>query len=164
MKWWTVLAGVFALTSSVNAAGIDGAYDRVSLINVRTGESPEAANRVGLLIFGQGHYAMLTMNPDRRVLSRDAAKSLPAAEKISYLEEWLDINAHSGRYEIDGDTLRWYREFSEDPREVGSTTSLQWRTDGDLLILSFTLGNGDRYDWTWRRRSAAEATADDDSK
>ncbi|MEQ8207470.1 MAG: lipocalin-like domain-containing protein [Woeseia sp.] len=161
MKWWTVLAGLFALASSVHATGVDGAYERVSLINVRTGDSPEAANRVGLLILGQGHYSMMTMNPERRVLSRDEAKSLPADEKISYLEEWLDINAHSGRYEIDSETLVWHREFSEDPREVGSTTSLHWRTDGNLLILSFTLGNGDRYDWTWQRRASAEAASGD---
>ena len=50
---------------------IEGAYERVSLTNTRTGESPEAANRQGLLILAHGHYSMMTMNTDRRVLQAD---------------------------------------------------------------------------------------------
>ena len=94
---------------------------------------------------------MMTMNPERRVLSRDAANALAPPEKLEYLEEWLDVNAHSGRIEFTDQTLTWHRQISEDPREVGTTTQLGWRLDKDLLILSFTLPNGDRYDWTWRR-------------
>ena len=37
---------------------IEGAYERVSLLNTHTGESPEAANRQGLLILAHGHYSM----------------------------------------------------------------------------------------------------------
>ena len=46
---------------------IEGAYERVSLTHMRTGESSEAVNRQGLLILAHGHYSMMTMNPDRRV-------------------------------------------------------------------------------------------------
>ncbi|MGI9262404.1 MAG: hypothetical protein ACR2QR_10240, partial [Woeseiaceae bacterium] len=61
----TVLTLVF--TGNVVAdEQLDGAYERVSLTNTRTGESPEAANRQGLLIMAHGHYSMMTMNPDRR--------------------------------------------------------------------------------------------------
>ncbi len=149
--YWVVAVWLLAMSSNSLAAGIDGAYERVSLINTQTGQSPEAANRQGLLIIAHGHYAMLTMNPERRVLARDAVSELPQAEKLAYLEEWLDVNAHSGRFEIDGDILIWYRQISEDPREVGTTSKLGWRTEKDTLVLSFTLPNGDRYDWTWRR-------------
>lgn len=148
---WVVAAWLLAMSSSPLAAGIDGAYERISLINTRTGESPEAANRQGLLIIAHGHYAMLTMNPERRVLARDVVSELPQADKLAYLEEWLDVNAHSGRIDIDGDKLVWHRQISEDPREVGTTSKLGWRAEENTLILSFTLPNGDRYDWTWRR-------------
>lgn len=161
MKFMTILASLWLLAGAATAANIDGAYERVSLINTRNGESPEAANRVGLLLIGNGHYAMITVNPERRVLSRDDANALPAAEKIRYLEEWLDINAHSGRLQLDGDQMLWHRQVSEDPREVGTTTTLGWRMEGELLILSFTIGNGDRYDWTWRRRAVPETSPDD---
>lgn len=131
---------------------IDGAYERVSLTNTRTGESPEAANRLGLLILANGHYSMMTMNPERTAIARgESIDDWPAAEQIAYYQQWLDINAHSGRYEIDGTELVWYRDISEDPGEVGTESRLGFEQDGDLLVLFFTLGNGDRYDWLWRR-------------
>ncbi len=141
------------LTTSMLAYGheLDGAWERVSLTNTRTGESPEALNRQGLMIFGHGHYAMMTQNPDRRALSRDELAALSPDEELEYRREWLDINAHSGRFETDGDRLTWYRNLSEDPREVGTVSNLNYEVDGDRLLIWFTLPNGDRYDWVWRR-------------
>ena len=131
---------------------IEGAYERVSLINTRTGESPEAANRQGLLLLAHGHYSMMTMNPDRRALGRDEKlEDMPQDEQIAFLQEWLDINGHTGRYEADGKTLTWYRDISENPREVGTTSRLQYEKRDDLLVISFTLPNGDLYEWSWRR-------------
>ncbi len=131
---------------------IEGAYERVSLTNMRTGESPEAANRQGLLILAHGHYSMMTMNPQRRVLGSDEKlEDLSKDQQISFLQEWLDINGHTGRYEVDGDELVWHRDISENPREVGTTSRLKFESRDDLLIISFTLPNGDRYEWTWRR-------------
>ena len=133
-------------------AELEGAYERVSLTNTRTGESPEAANRQGVLIMAHGHYAMMTQNPERRVLTRDEQALLDDGEQIAYLREWLDVNAHSGRYEATASELTWHRDISEDPKEVGTTTTLDYRIEGEMLVLSFTLPNGDRYDWVWRRR------------
>jgi hypothetical protein len=131
---------------------VEGVYERVSLTNTRTGESPEAGNRRGLLLFTHGHYSMMTMNPERRVLARDEnADNWPLGEQIAYYKEWLDVNGHTGRYEIDGDMLVWYRDISEDPKEVGTVARLGFEQKGDLLTLFFTLPNGDRYDWIWRR-------------
>jgi len=131
---------------------IEGAYERVSLTNTRTGESPEAANRQGLLILAHGHYSMMTISPDRRVLNRDEKlDDLSQDEQIAYLKEWLDMNAHSGRYEVEGSALTWYRDISENPREVGTTSRLNFDKRDDLLVISFTLPNGDTYEWAWRR-------------
>ena len=138
--------------SAVADDNIEGAYERVSLINTRTGESPEAANRQGLLLLAHGHYSMMTMNPDRRALGRDEKlEDMPQDEQIAFLQEWLDINGHTGRYEADGKTLTWYRDISENPREVGTTSRLQYEKRDDLLVISFTLPNGDLYEWTWQR-------------
>ena len=130
---------------------LDGAWERVSLTNTRTGESPEAANRQGLLIMAHGHYSMMTMNPDRRFIADDEVTAMPAGDQVTYLREWLDINGHTGRYEADGDTLTWYRDISENPREVGTVSNLNYEWRDDLLVIYFTLPNGDRYDWIWRR-------------
>jgi len=130
---------------------LKGAYERVSLVNSRTGEAPEAVNRKGLLIFADGHYSMLTMNPDRRHASREAVAKMSDRQEVEYLRQWLDVNAHSGRYETQGRTLTWYRDISEDPGEVGTVTKLGFERRDDLLILRFTLPNGDAYLWTWRR-------------
>lgn len=143
-----------AAAGSAAASELDGAWERVSLVNARTGESPEAADRKGLLIIAHGHYAMMTMNPERQALSREEAAALSEADELAYLRQWLDINAHSGPMTVDGEQLTWHRNISEDPREVGTTTTLGWRIDAAHLVLSFTLPNGDRYDWTWRRVSA----------
>lgn len=147
-------AAIAAITCSpVNADDtIEGAYERISLLNTRTGESPEAANRQGLLILAHGHYSMMTMNPDRRVLnSGEKVEDMPRDEQISFLQEWLDINGHTGRYEVDGDVLVWHRDISENPREVGTTSRLKFEQRDDLLVISFTLPNGDLYEWIWRR-------------
>ncbi len=131
---------------------IEGAYERVSLTNTRTGESPEAPNRQGLLILAHGHYSMMTMNPERRVLNSDEKlEDLSQDEQIAYLQEWLDINGHTGRYEIDKNVLTWYRDISENPREVGTISHLDFEKRDDLLVISFSLPNGDRYEWVWRR-------------
>ena len=147
-----ILAVLLIAASNLSTADtLDGAFERVSLTNTRTGESPEAANRQGLLILAHGHYSMMTMNPDRRFIPNDEVETMPAEEQISYLQEWLDINGHTGRYEVEGDTLTWYRDVSENPREVGTTSNLKFEWRDDLLVIYFTLPNGDRYDWVWRR-------------
>lgn len=130
---------------------LNGTYERVSLTNTRTGESPEAANRKGILILADGYYSMMTMNPDRRVVSRDTnIDEWPATDQIKFYKEWLDVNAHSGRLEIDGNELVWYRDISEDPREVGTVSRLQFEQRDKLLVISFVLPNNDRYEWVWR--------------
>jgi hypothetical protein len=140
-----------ATSNVVGADSLEGAYERVSLTNTRTGESPEAANRQGLLIMAYGHYSMMTMNPDRRFIANDEVESMPAEDQISYLQEWLDINGHTGRYAVEDDSLTWYRDISENPREVGTTSNLNFEWRDDLLVIYFTLPNGDRYDWIWRK-------------
>lgn len=142
---------IVLLTGIAQADQLAGAYERVSLTNTRTGESPEALNRDGLLIMAHGHYSMMTQNPERRVLAREAQAALSDEEEIAFLREWLDINAHSGRYEAANGTLTWHRDISEDPKEVGTVSGLGYELDGQLLTIFFTLPNGDRYDWVWRR-------------
>ncbi|MGI9204050.1 MAG: hypothetical protein ACR2Q3_08570 [Woeseiaceae bacterium] len=145
---------VTALVFAGNVAAdeqLDGAYERVSLTNTRTGESPEAANRKGLLLMAHGHYSMMTMNPDRRYVDEEQQSNMAAADEIAYLKQWLDINGHTGRYDVDGDTLIWHREISENPREVGTESRLNFEWRDALLVIYFTLPNGDRYDWVWRR-------------
>ncbi len=131
---------------------LEGAWERVSLTNTRTGESPEAANRRGLLIMAHGHYSMMTMNPDRAFIADDEVAGMPATDQIAYLRAWLDINGHTGRYEAANGKLVWYRDISENPREVGTTSNLNYEWRDDLLVIYFTLPNGDRYDWVWRKR------------
>lgn len=153
MKNFVVLVSLITIPLTVSAqVNIDGAYERVSLTNTRTGESPEALNRQGLLIMAHGHYSMMTMNPERKIVSKDEKiEDWPDAEQISFYKEWLDFNGHTGRYEIDGDTLVWHRDVSEDPKEVGTISRLGFEQKDDLLVIFFTLPNGDRYDWVWRR-------------
>jgi hypothetical protein len=152
MKSFVVFVFLLAVNGFANAADtLEGAYERVSLTNTRTGESPEAANRKGLLIMAHGHYSMMTMNPDRRFIESDALDALPENEQIAYLQQWLDINGHTGRYEVEGDTLTWYRDISEDPKEVGTVSRLKFERRHELLVIWFTLPNGDRYDWIWRK-------------
>ena len=140
-----------ANSNVIGADSLEGAYERVSLTNTRTGDSPEAANRRGLLIMAHGHYSMMTMNPDRRFIASDEVEAMPADDQISYLQEWLDINGHTGRYSVEDGALTWYRDISENPREVGTTSNLNFEWRDDLLVIYFTLPNGDRYDWIWRK-------------
>jgi hypothetical protein len=139
-------------TAAFSATPLDGVYERVSLANVETGFSPEKGNRKGLLQMANGHYSMMTMNTDRRVLGPDEKlEDMAEVEQIAYLQEWLDVNAHSGRYEVDGDMLVWYRDISENPKEVGTVSRLNYEMRDDLLVISFTLPNNDKYEWIWRR-------------
>ena len=148
-----VLVLVILIGSTFASANeLDGVYHRISLTNARTGESPEALNREGLLIMAYGHYSMMTQNPDRRVLGPDEKlEQMSDAEQILYLKEWLDVNAHSGRFESDGDTLTWYRDISENPIEVATESRLKYTQENDQLVIYFTLPNGDRYDWVWQK-------------
>ena len=136
-------------TQVLKAENIDGVYSRLSLTNIRTGQSPEALDRQGLLIMTEGYYAMMTQNADRHLLAKIDSPSMK--EKNNYLELWLAINAHSGRYKVEGDTLIWYRDISENPKEIGTITKLKFTQKEDQLILYFTLSNGERYDWVWKK-------------
>jgi hypothetical protein len=151
MNRFVLLTLVIASTAVFGDERLEGAYERVSLTNTRTGESPEAANRQGLLIMAHGHYSMMTMNPDRRFIADDDVSAMPTDGQIAYLREWLDINGHTGRYEADGEALTWFRDISENPREVGTVSKLGYEWRDALLVIYFTLPNGDRYDWVWRR-------------
>ena len=136
----------------LKAENIDGVYSRLSLTNTRTGQSPEAIDRQGLLIMTEGYYAMMTQNADRHLLTKiEKTDRFSMKEKNDYLELWLAINAHSGRYKVEGDTLIWYRDISENPKEIGTITKLKFTQKKDRLILYFTLSNGDRYDWVWEK-------------
>lgn len=146
-----LVVAIFAAFGIAHGHELDGAYERVSLTNTRTGESPEALNREGLLIMAHGHYSMLTQNPERQVLTPDEQSELSKDEEIRFLRNWLDINAHSGRFDATDGKLTWYRNISEDPKEVGTVSQLGYETDDDRLVIFFTLPNGDRYDWVWRR-------------
>jgi hypothetical protein len=148
------LAAAVLLALLPQTPAVEGVYERVSITNVTTGELAEAANRKGLLIIAQGHYSMMTMNPERRQLeSGQKVEDLPEDTRVAFLKEWLDINAHSGRYEIDDDTLVWHRDISEDPKEVGTTSRLKFemRDDGATLVIHFALRNGNRFEWVWKR-------------
>jgi hypothetical protein len=119
---------------------------------VETGTSPEPGNRRGLLLMSYGYYTMMTMNTDRRVLKSDETpENMPDKERIAFLQEWLDFNAHSGRYEVDGDELVWYRDISENPKEVDTVSRLKFERRDELLVIMFTLANGDQYEWVWRQ-------------
>ena len=149
-----ILAATLCLIATAAFADdpVEGVYERVSLANVETGFSPERGNRKGLLIMAHGHYSMMTMNQDRRVLADgESTDDMTDAEKITFLEDWLDVNAHSGRYEVEDGQLVWYRDVSENPREVGTVSRLNYEMRDDLLVISFTLANGDVYEWVWRR-------------
>jgi hypothetical protein len=61
------------------------------------------------------------------------------------------MNAHAGRYEVDGQTLVWHRDINEDPTQVETTSRLAFERRDDLLVISFGLPNGDRYEWVWRK-------------
>jgi len=146
--------GLMLLAASAQAqqTDLDGAYHRVSLTNVKTGESPEDANRRGLLILGHGHYSMMTIQPERRKLERgQKLEEMDKDAQIEFLQEWLDINAHCGRYEVEGDTLVWHRDLSEDPREVGTTSRLKYEVRDDLLVIKFGLSSGAQYEWVWKK-------------
>jgi len=151
IKFTCILLLSLAFVGAHADESLEGAFERVSLTNTRTGESPEAANRRGLLIMAHGHYSMMTMNPERRFVANDEVEVMSAEDQVAYYTEWLDINGHTGRYDADGETLTWYRDISENPREVGTESKLGYEWRDDLLVIFFTLPNGDRYDWVWKR-------------
>jgi hypothetical protein len=84
---------------------LSGAYEPVSLTNVRTGASLEAADRQGLLIMTRGYYSMMTTNPNRCALDNDELALLNHEQELENLKEWLDINDHTGRYDASDTTL-----------------------------------------------------------
>ena len=147
----TLVVGLLCGGPAVADRALEGVYERVSLTNTRTGESPEAATRKGLLIMADGHYSMMTMNPDRRYIPDEDVETMPVDDQLAYFREWLDINGHTGRFDAADGELTWYRDISENPREVGTVSKLRYEWRDDLLVIFFTLPNGDRYDWVWRR-------------
>ena len=130
---------------------LEGVYERVSLINLTTGQALDPTQR-GLLIMAQGYYSMMTIKPDRPILEQGKRpEDLPKDDQIAFLHEWLKLNAHTGPYEVEGDTLIWHRDLSENPREVGTVSRLPYQLRDDLLVIHFNLSNGSRWEWKWRK-------------
>ena len=130
---------------------LEGVYERVSLINLTTGQALDPTQR-GLLMMAQGYYSMMTIKPDRPILEQGKRpEDLPKDDQIAFLHEWLKLNAHTGPYEVEGDTLIWHRDLSENPREVGTVSRLPYQLRDDLLVIHFNLSNGSRWEWKWRK-------------
>ncbi len=130
---------------------LEGVYERVSLINLTTGQALDPTQR-GLLMMAQGYYSMMTIKPDRPILEQGKRpEDLPKDDQIAFLHEWLKLNAHTGPYEVLSDTLIWYRDLSENPREVGTVSRLPYQLRDDLLVIHFNLSNGSRWEWKWRK-------------
>ena len=96
-------------------------------------------------------YMLQAIRTSKNAENEEQQASMAAADEIAYLKQWLDINGHTGRYEVDDDALIWHRDISENPREVGTISRLNFEWRDALLVIYFTLPNGDRYDWIWRR-------------
>ena len=130
---------------------LEGVYERVSLINLTTGQALDPTQR-GLLMMAQGYYSMMTIKPDRPILEQGKRpEDLPKDGQIAFLHEWLKLNSHTGPYEVEGDTLIWHRDLSENPREVGTVSRLPYQLRDDLLVIHFNLSNGSRWEWKWRK-------------
>ena len=130
---------------------LEGVYERVSLINLTTGQALDPTQR-GLLMMAQGYYSMMTIKPDRPILEQGKRpEDLPKDDQIAFLHEWLKLNAHTGPYEVLSDTLIWHRDLSENPREVGTVSRLPYQLRDDLLVIHFNLSNGSRWEWKWRK-------------
>ena len=130
---------------------LEGVYERVSLINLTTGQALDPTQR-GLLMMAHGYYSMMTIKPDRPMLEQGKRpEDLPKDDQITFLQEWLKLNAHTGPYEVEGDTLIWHRDLSENPREVGTVSRLPYQLRNNLLVIHFNLSNGSRWEWTWRK-------------
>ncbi|HIO35706.1 MAG TPA: hypothetical protein EYN21_01160, partial [Candidatus Marinimicrobia bacterium] len=72
---------------------LEGVYERVSLINLTTGQALDPTQR-GLLIMAQGYYSMMTIKPDRPILEQGKRpEDLPKDDQIAFLHEWLKLNA-----------------------------------------------------------------------
>ncbi|HAK54154.1 MAG: lipocalin-like domain-containing protein [Vicinamibacterales bacterium] len=154
LRLLTVVSSLLLVTGvarAQSAEDLTGVYERVSLTNTTSGLEMDPGQR-GLLIMARGHYTMMTIRPDRPALARgEQLTDKPAAEQIAFLQTWLQMNAHAGRYEVDEQTLVWHRDINEDPAQVETTSRLAFERRDDLLVISFGLPNGDRYEWVWRK-------------
>jgi hypothetical protein len=149
-----VVPSLLLATTTVGAQSAEelaGVYERVSLTNTTSGLEMDPGQR-GLLIMTREHYAMMTIKPDRPALARgEQLADRSEAEQVAFLQAWLQMNAHAGRYEVDCQTLVWHRDINEDPTQVETTSRLAFERRDDLLVISFGLPNGDRYEWVWRK-------------
>ena len=129
----------------------DGVYERVSLTNLTSGEQLDPGQQ-GLMIIAHGYYSMMTIKPDRPMLERGKSlEDMSLEDQVAHMKAWLQVNAHTGPCEVKGDTLVWYRNISENPREVGTVTRLPYQLKDGNLIIHFGLGNRSRWEWIWRK-------------
>ena len=116
MRRITLVAIVVALTSSVSSAQsrssghspLDGVWKVAEVITTGANASTNTSPQPGLMIFSGRYYSLMTIGGDKPRPSFDPAKdpnNLTDAEKIARFEQWNELTANSGTYEIRGTTI-----------------------------------------------------------
>ena len=121
-----------------SASPLEGAWRRVEM-SIRGGSTTSPARgaaRAGtyartqpsLLIFTKGYYSLMEVRGNE---PRDRLSGSPSNAELA--SAYQSVRANSGRYELDGSTLRWHIVVDQDPNRMGNAFTSQFRVEGDSL-------------------------------
>jgi hypothetical protein len=102
--------------------------------NAASNKSPQP----GIFVFTKGHYSIVTVGstaPRKNVAAAANPGRLTDAEKIARFEAFDQFIANTGTYEVKGTTLTTHPIVAKNPATMGTTTTREFRIEGNTLVL-----------------------------
>jgi hypothetical protein len=102
--------------------------------NAASNKSPQP----GIFVFTKGHYSIVTVGstaPRMNVAAAANPGRWTDAEKIARFEAFDQFIANTGTYEVKGTTLTTHPIVAKNPATMGTTTTREFRIEGNTLVL-----------------------------
>ena len=148
MKLQVVVALMVLTVPAVaqNRDPVAGAWESVSMTNVKTGEMVRFTPPPLHVIYGDGQYVQFQANGGRPKIQ--TPRDQMTREE---LVERSNLQGQYGTYRVAGNKLILHVTSAADPLNEGLEITQDFRVDGDVLIATVTNSRGETYESRFRR-------------
>ena len=136
--------GVLAQAQTVDP--VAGAWESLSMTNVKTGEMVRFTPPPLHVIYANGQYVQFQANGGRAKIQKP--RDQMTREELL---ERSNLQGQYGTYRVAGNKLILHVVSAADPLNEGLEITQEFEVDGDLLIVTVTNSRGETYETRLRR-------------
>ena len=145
----SIFAGLLLATSALAQGSLVGAW-QVEEVEVTGGENAGTFTdpATNIIIFSEGHFARVANFGERPEVEQGGLGSATAYLVRDIL---FSFRANAGTYETSGSTLTLHFMVARNPGAVGNNPEIEYRVNGDTMVMTGTNPQGVETRTTYRR-------------